>query len=160
MFQLSAPEFNIVAATFLDVFPRTTIWRGDFAPNQPAVALIGQLDDAMINPDVAERRLLGLKTDATNPFLVHPAGFWTFLVGSLDLKEDRFVRARRNRENEPWLEILGPLNHDGSPRGVAPLFVGRQLETFLNEVRARPLAGSLLSRLGPATCNGATPAQS
>src|SRR6185503_12446297 len=35
MFQMSEEEFNIVAATFLDVFPQTTLWRGDLAPDLP-----------------------------------------------------------------------------------------------------------------------------
>jgi hypothetical protein len=98
MFQLAEEEFNIVAATVLDVFPQATLWRGDFAPNDPAIALIGQLDGATIDPAVVERRLRELKTDAANPFLVHPAGFWMFLAGTLDPKEERFVRARRSRE--------------------------------------------------------------
>ena len=40
MFQMSEEEFNIVAATFLDVFPRTTLWRGDLAPDLPSNAPI------------------------------------------------------------------------------------------------------------------------
>ncbi|MBI4326396.1 MAG: fused MFS/spermidine synthase [Chloroflexi bacterium] len=75
MFQLSEEEFNIVAATFLDVFPHATLWRGDFAPTEPAVALIGQIDAAPLDPDVVERRLHELMTDEANPSLVHPAGF-------------------------------------------------------------------------------------
>jgi hypothetical protein len=70
-----------------------------------------------------------------------------FLAGALDAKEKRFAIARRNRENEPWLEILGPINHAGSARGGSPLFVGRRLEAFLNELRARPLGGTPLARL-------------
>ncbi|MEK7676862.1 MAG: fused MFS/spermidine synthase [Verrucomicrobiota bacterium] len=150
MFQLSEEEFNIVAATFLDVFPHTTLWRGDFAPTEPAVALIGQFDATPLDPAVVERRLRELKTDEANPSLVHPAGFWMFLAGPLDAKEEQFARARRNRENEPWLEILGPRSHAGSPRGQTPLFVGRRLEAFLNQVRSRTLAATPLARLEPA----------
>jgi spermidine synthase len=147
LFQLAEEEFDIVAATFLDVFPHTSLWRGDFAPNEPALALTGHLEDVALDPAAVERRLRELKPDEANPSLLHPAGLWMFLVGPLDPKEERFVRARRNRENEPWLELLGPLNHAGSRRGGSPLFVGRRLETFLNELRARSLAGSMLARL-------------
>jgi spermidine synthase len=147
LFQLSEEEFNIVTATFLDVFPHATLWRGDFAPDAPAVALVGQLDATALDPAVIDRRLHEMNPDDANPALVHPAGFWMLLGGSLERRDERFVRARRNRENEPWLEILGPLNHAGSARGAAPLFVGRRLETFLDELRARPLSGTLLSRL-------------
>jgi spermidine synthase len=147
LFQLSEDEFDIVVATFLDVFPHTTLWRGDFAPNEPALALIGQLDDTALDPDLIERRLHELKPDDANPALVHPAGLWMFLAGALDPREPRFARARRNRENQPWLEILGPLHHAGRPRGVSPLFVGRRLESFLNDLRSRPQGGTLLARL-------------
>jgi hypothetical protein len=74
---------------------------------------------------------------------------WMFLGGALDPKEDRFIRARRNRENNPWLEVLGPLNHAGSSRGAVPLFVGRPLDSFLANLRTRPLAGTPLARLSP-----------
>jgi spermidine synthase len=147
LFQLSEEEFNIVTATFLDVFPHATLWRGDFAPNMPALALVGQLDATALDPTLIERRLREMGPDDMNPTLAHPAGFWMFLVGSLDRGDDRFARARRNRENEPWLEILGPLRQAGSPGGTAPLFVGRRLETFLDQLRPRPVSGTLLARL-------------
>src|SRR5205814_8821840 len=92
MFQLSEAEFNIVAASFLDIFPSTTLWRGDFAPNAPAVALIGHLDGGEIDPVVVERRLRELQPDDTNPILVHSAGFWMFLVGPLAPRQERFAR--------------------------------------------------------------------
>ena len=147
MFQLSEEEFIITVATFLDVFPHTTLWRGDFAPDEPAVALIGRLDGAPIDPEMVERRVRELKPDPANASLAHVAGLWMFLAGPLDPKETRFAQARRNRENEPWLEILGPLTHAGSPRGKTQLFVGRRLESFLIGLRARPIAGTPLALL-------------
>ncbi len=149
LFQLSEEEFNMIAATFMDLFPHTTLWRGDFAPGQPAVALVGHLDDAPLDPAVIQSRVAGLKPDPSNPFLVHPAGLWMFLGGALDPKSERFSRALRNRENRPWLELLGPLRHAGNAEGQAPLFVGRPLEGFLDQVRATPTqTGGLLRRLG------------
>jgi len=151
MFQLSEEEFNIVTATFLDVFPRATLWRGDFAPGQPAVALIGHLETgALIDSAVVARRLREVKSDDANPTLAHPAGLWMFLAGPVDPAADRFARARRNRENEPWLEILGPLNHAGLSRGKASLFVGRRLEAFLQELREDPTTGTSLAGLDSA----------
>ncbi|HKS38597.1 MAG TPA: fused MFS/spermidine synthase [Verrucomicrobiae bacterium] len=147
MFQLSEEEFDIVAATFLDVFPHTTLWRGDFAPHEPAVALIGRLDETPLDPALVERRIRELKPDPANASLAHAAGLWMFLAGPLEPKDARFAQAQRNREDEPWLEILGPLAHAGSPRGKTPSFVGRRLHAFLNELRGRPLAGTPLARL-------------
>lgn len=148
LFQLSEAEFNMVAATFMDVFPRTTLWRGDFAPETPALALVGQLGDTLLDPRIVERRVGELRPDDANRFLVHPAGIWIFLVGSLDPADARFSLARRNRDDEPWLEVLGPLNHTGSMRGDPTLFVGRRLQEFLDQVRARS-TGPALARLTP-----------
>ena len=147
LFQLSEEEFRIVVATFLDVFPHTTLWRGDFSPNDPALALIGNADGVPIDPAMVERRVAELKKDETNPHLTHPAGLWVFLVGPLDPADPSVTAAKRNRENRPWLEILGPRAHARATRGDRPVFVGRDLESFLAETRARPLDGSLLSLL-------------
>ena len=83
----------------------------------------------------------------SNPALAHPAGLWMFLAGPLDLRMERFAGARRNRENQPWLEILGPLNHAGSPKGQTPLFVGRRLEAFLDQLRASAVTNTSLARM-------------
>jgi spermidine synthase len=148
MFQMSEAEFNIVAATFLDVFPQTTLWRGDLAPDLPAVALVGHTDAAPIDPAVVDRRIRELRMDETNLHLAHAAGLWMFLAGPLDAKGARFANARRNRERTPWLELLGPLMHAGSIHGREPLFVGRRLESFLGEISKQSLEASPLARLG------------
>ena len=35
LYQISEAEFDGIAASFLDVFPQTTLWRGDFRPEKP-----------------------------------------------------------------------------------------------------------------------------
>lgn len=146
LFQLSEAEFNIVVATFLDVFPRATLWRGDFAPNRPALALVGQTGDSLIDPAVIAQRARETKKDELNPQFVHAAGIWMFLVGPLDPREPRFATARRNRENQPWLELLGPLAHAGGEVNQRELFVGQPLEAFLKTVRQYPWANTPLAR--------------
>jgi spermidine synthase len=41
LYQISEAGFDSIAASFLDVFPQTTLWRGDFSAGDAAVALIG-----------------------------------------------------------------------------------------------------------------------
>ncbi len=43
LYQLTRTEFDIIARTFLNVFPQVSLWRNDFYPELPVVALIGQL---------------------------------------------------------------------------------------------------------------------
>ena len=145
LFQLGEEEFRIVVATFLQEFPRTSLWRGDFAPHEPALALVGQTDDAAIDPSRVEQRLRELKKDNANPHLVHPAGLWMFWVGLLDPNDPMFAQAPRNSADAPWLEILGPLAHAGSAR--TNLLVGRPLETFLARIRKQPLTGAALQQM-------------
>ena len=145
MFQLSEEEFRIVVATFLQVFPRTTLWRGDFAPDKPALALVGLGEEARIEPSWVEQQLKELAEDPANPHLFHPSGVWMFLVGALPADDPRFAHVRRNSMNAPWLEIIGPLAHAGLTR--TNLFVGRRLEAFLREVRQRPADGTSLPGL-------------
>lgn len=146
LFQLSKEEFSIIAATFVDVFPRTTVWRGDFAPDQPTIALIGQTDDAPLEPGIVERRVRELKPDSANPHLANAAGLWLFQAGFLRREDAEIAGAKRNNENRPWIELLGPLSHAGSS-GSGRLFVGRRLESWLNQIRKRPLRGSPLADL-------------
>ena len=148
LFQLSEDEFRIVVATFLDVFPRATLWRGDFAPEAPALAIIGHAEEsALIDPVAVAARVLELKPDETNPHLAHEAGLWMFLVGAIDFRESEFAAARRNRENRPWLELLAPLARPASRRTERSVFVGRILQRWLEEHATRPLSGSALERL-------------
>jgi spermidine synthase len=147
MFQLSEEEFRIVAATFLDVFPRASLWRGDFAPDQPALALLGHADArAVIDPVAVARRVHEMKSDAANPHLVHEAGLWTLLVGPIYPRDPRFASVRRHRDSRPWLELLSPLAH-AAGRGERPVFVGRELERCLGEIRAAPRTDSALAAL-------------
>src|SRR5262249_31336986 len=40
LYQLTQEEFDIIAHTFLSVFPNAGVWRADFYPNRPVVGLI------------------------------------------------------------------------------------------------------------------------
>ena len=149
MFQLSEEEFRIVTATFLDVFPRASLWRGDFAPNNPALALIGHAeDDAVLDPAAVARRVREMTADKANPQLTHEAGLWMYLVGPLSGQGAEFASAKRHRENRPWLELLAPLAHSAG-RGERPVFVGRPLEQRLDRARSASLTGTVLASLSP-----------
>jgi spermidine synthase len=143
MFQLSQDQFNMVAATFLDVFPNATLWRGDFSPHQPAVALIAH---PTLDVSVIDRRLHELQPDPANRILKHQAGFWMFYVGALDPSTPQFRSARRNRENQPWLEILGPRDRAGTKSGG---FAASDLEGFLVQIQNAPQPAKPFTGLGP-----------
>jgi spermidine synthase len=151
MHQLTEEQFRIIAATFLDVFPRATLWRGDFLTDAPALALVGHTDDAAIDPNLVDETVQQLKpsTVSTTPVLSARGGLWLFLVGPLDPADAQFANARRNTESEPWIELLSPSNNLDSKGQPSSPFVGEALLRFMEKVRAVPLEGSPLRNLTP-----------
>jgi len=135
LFQLSEPELRILLRTFLSVFPRAYVWRGDFSPEQPAVALIGGSEPFDLKPTDVQRRIRELHPDPLNPQLAEPIAFWMHFVGVLELPDLPADENRINRENHPWLELMGPLQHAGQRADT--LCTGRRLQAWLNQVKQR-----------------------
>jgi spermidine synthase len=138
LFQLSEVEVNILARTFLQVFPHAQVWRGDFSPTAPAIAFIGSAGDPPLDVTVVTRRLTEMQPDPTNPQLRSEDAFWMNLVGELaddDLSPDDF---RLNQEDRPWIELLGPMHHAGGEAG--DFFTGRKLQAWLELVVAHSRA--------------------
>jgi spermidine synthase len=149
LYQISEAEFDSIAASFLDVFPWTTLWRGDFSAGEAAVALIGHTDpkglDA-VRADMRSRELMA-NPDRSNPYLAHPAGLWLYFVGPLDAADERLRSAPRNRDANPWVELASPQLHLRIQSGEAKAFVSRPLKARLDAVRAAPLAGTVAASL-------------
>ena len=135
LFQLSETEVNILARTFLQVFPKAQVWRGDFSPTEPAIALIGSADDFKLDVEVVRRRLAEMRPDATNPQLRSPDAFWMNLVGVVEMADLSANETRLNTEDRPWIELLGPMLHSGGSQET--LFTGRRLQIWLEQVRQR-----------------------
>lgn len=133
-FQLSEEEFRIVVRTFVEVFPRASVWLGDFRPGEAAIGLVGGLDDRAVDVDGADRRADHLAgRDRSHPYLAHRAGLWLHLVGAISADDAWLDGAPVNRDNRPWVEL-------GSSRQRVP-FVGRELTRWLDDLRSRPIAG-------------------
>lgn len=148
LYQISEAQFDSIAASFLDVFPRTTLWR-DFNAGQAVAALIGHMDSGGLDPEVADdrSRALAASPDRSNPYLSHPAGLWLYFVGPLDPAQQRFRSAPRNRDDSPWVELASPRLHVRIESGEASAFVGRPLKVRLDETRSLPLAGTAAASL-------------
>lgn len=149
LYQISEAEFDSIAASFLDIFPQTTLWRGDFSAGQAAVALIGHTNRDGLDAAGADARSQALMTnpDRSNPYLSHQAGLWLYFVGPLDAADPRFRSARRNRDANPWVELAGPSLHLRIQSGEAKPFTGRPLKNRLDTIRSSPLAGTAAASL-------------
>jgi spermidine synthase len=145
LYQLSPEQLAIILRTFLEVFPDATLWRGNFIPDTPTLALVGRLGSRPLDPEAIDARVraLAASTDS-NPFLAHPAGMWLYLVGPLKAGMPWFAGAPRNRDGAPWIELLSPVSHAG--RDQAVLGQGR-VTPLLDRVAEAPLEDSPLRGL-------------
>jgi len=107
--------------------------------------LVGHLGSRAVEPEAIDARLraLAASTDS-DPFLEHPAGMWLFLVGPLKADMPWFSGAHRNRDGEPWIELLSPRSH--ARRDHAVWGQGR-VTPFLEQVAEGPLEGTPLRSL-------------
>ncbi len=154
LFQLSDVEVNILTRTFLAVFPHAQVWRGDFSPTEPAIALIGTAGDSAPAAAVVQRRLAEMQPDPANPQLRSADAFWMNLVGGLEPGDLPPDETRLNREDRPWVELLGPMLHSGGSGDN--LFTGRRLQLWLDRVaeRSRNRAAPLPEREANAVAAG------
>lgn len=144
-YQLRTEQLDAVIATFLDVFPRATLWRGDFVAALPTLGLIGHTADVDPAAVAARAAALAPRLDAVSPYLMHVAGVWLSLIGPLDPTAPRWRDARRHTGDSPWLELAGPERGSGS---AATTLIGHALDPLQEQVMAAPLAGTPLTRLG------------
>lgn len=141
LYQLSESQLAILLRTFVDVFPRTTLWRGNFLASEPTLALVGQRDDRPLDVAGIDRRAATLAPtlDERTPFLAHPSGVWLFLVGALDKHAPALAQVPSNSDDSPWVEL-------SSATGHVP-FTGKNLAAFLERVTYGSLADSPLTDL-------------
>ena len=105
LYQHTAADFAIVAATFLEVFPDATLWRGDFSAETPTAGLVAtlgpRLDAAAIDARLAFLREGGLR----DRWLTDPRAFWMLYVGRLALAE-QLAHATGTRDDRPLFEFV------------------------------------------------------
>ena len=145
LYQLSPEQLAIILRTFLEVFPSASLWRGNFIPDEPTLALVGHLGTRPLEPEAIDARVRALAASTgSDPFLAHPAGLWLFLVGPLHAEMPWFSGAHRNRDGEPWIELLSPRSHARHDEAVT---ASDDFSPFLEEVARGPLATTTLRGL-------------
>ena len=119
-FQLGETEFQILVRTFLTVFGSAQVWRGDFSPTRPALALVAS--DGPLEAEAMARRVSEI-ADPANPHLSHARGVWLYFVGVV--RSENLEEKRINSEDRPWLELLAPRQES-----AGGFFVGRKLAAW------------------------------
>lgn len=105
LYQFGSRELEIVIATFLDVFPDATLWRGDFMARTPVAALIGRLGSPLWRTAVEDRaRELG-RRGVKDRWVVEPAGLWMLYMGPLARLRGRLEDVPLNTDDRPRFEF-------------------------------------------------------
>jgi spermidine synthase len=109
LYQLGPEQLELIANSFANVFPHTTIWWGRFDAKFPIVALVGSEEPLVIDYQQLERRLaswnnsvLGIDSE-----LRTPKNLSEHLLGSWNSKHARLL----NTDEHPWLEFTAPISH-------------------------------------------------
>jgi spermidine synthase len=154
MFDVSEPEFAILARTMLEVFPSVTLWRRSHSPRFPVFALIGSIEETTLDPQLLDRQLTVLQSNAQ----LDPRTWilnipYAAYAGNLRALEDRFAAARLNTDNRTVLEYVAPMTErNRRGEGTTRVLAWDQLLSFCDGLlRALPPGDDpYLVRLAPA----------
>ena len=109
-YQLTVEELRSITASFMEAFPHATLWRNDFHPERPLIALIGYRDGFAID---AESLAAGSEriANARMPFtkmLQSPAGAAMLYVCGDAVLRDWAEGAPLNTDAHPFIEFETP----------------------------------------------------
>ncbi len=136
LYQLSEAEVRILVATFLDVFPRAAVFRGDFYGRFPIAALVGWKGEPPPAARVSEAARAVAARGETDRWIADPVGVWALYLAPLAPSADVFSGAPRNSDAHPRLEFLAARGHAGGLVGKQRPFVGLDWVRFAEALRS------------------------
>ncbi len=145
LYQMSSQEFEIIANSFITVFPHVSLWRGEENNSSPLLALIGSEHSWKINlPQLKKRlqKLASLKRQVQVKFrqknirfLLPPDKFFTKLDHFFSLYTGEWVLQnphQLNTDEFPRVEFLAPISQHQQN-----LLYDDNLDQYYREVFAR-----------------------
>jgi len=135
LYQLSEAELRIVMATFLDVFPRASLWRGDFYGRFPIVALVGWVGRVPSADEISGAAERLKAAGVGDRWVTHPVGVWALRVGSLPGFARELAETPRNDDDRPRVEFLAAEGFSAGGRTNVELAVGTTWTRYADAVR-------------------------
>jgi len=139
-YQLTSDDFHVIGRTMLEVFEEVSLWRGDFAPFDEVVALVGHpagvpLPSSDID-DTAIRRAFafGSDHDAIERTL-NPQTALLYYAGNVTASRHLFADYPVNTDDRPIIEYMAPRSFRNQGRDQVPWFVGPFLLRFIQELQ-------------------------
>ena len=136
LYQLTREEFDIIAHTFLSVFPHAGLWRADFFPDRPVAALIAQQGSAL-DLEAIRIRVEGLPAWSRDPLLASPRGLVMLYAGNLAAAPDLFAAAPINTDDRPLIEFTAPRLTRMSAAGDKDWLTGESLAAVYDRLADR-----------------------
>jgi spermidine synthase len=143
LYQLTREEFEMIARTFADVFPATSLWRNDFYPDRPVVALVGRLAPHQLDLHRIGARLAALPAWSSDPLLATPQGIAMLYLGELSGAGDLIPGGPLNTDDRPLIEFQAPRLTRMSATGDKDWFDGASFAAFTDDLAARSARPSL-----------------
>jgi spermidine synthase len=138
LYQLTREEFDVIAHTFLDVFPAASLWRADFYADRPVVALVGFRTPRAIDLDAVPARVAALPHAMRDTMVASPRALAMLYAGDLSAVAERFAAAPFNTDDHPVIEFLAPRLTRMSQAGDKDWFTGDALAEFYAMLDAQP----------------------
>ncbi|WP_295882660.1 fused MFS/spermidine synthase [uncultured Thiohalocapsa sp.] len=161
LYQVTEQELGTIARTFTEVFPDVTLWRGDFLPEGPIVALVGRLHAQPLDAAALLSRAQALRagTGSDDPggpqhsVLPDPdtPPLLLYYAGNLGRATGLLADYPLNTDDRPRLQFSAARAQRDEAAGRRGWLVGEPLiDLFRRLLAAAPIADDpYLAHLGP-----------
>lgn len=140
LYQLNEEELRVIMATFLDVFPKAALFRGDFYGGYPIVALVGWKGAVAPAAAVSEAASALAARGETDRWVTDPLGVWSLYVGPLAPFAAELASVPRNDDDHPRIDFLSARGHAGGTRGKQSPVVGLGFARLASRIAAAAAA--------------------
>jgi spermidine synthase len=132
LYQVSEDELATIAASLQEVFPLVTLWRGDLLPERSAVALVGHVDPAPLDPaSLVARGRTVLRSGHSEAALEALA--LRLYLGNVTASEV-FRDAPTNTDDRPRIEYRAPRTHREVRAGERSFLTGEVREELYDQL--------------------------
>lgn len=128
-YQLSRAEFGTIVRTLLEVFPRVTLWRGDFSSRKPVLGLLAQPDSSPLASDALIFSAQHQKDfNKGVPLLAH-------YIANLGMPGEEWAAYPVNSDDKPVIEYQAPITQRRQKNQEVDWMTGEGLIQFMEHIR-------------------------
>jgi spermidine synthase len=108
LYQLHPDELKTIIASFVSVFPKTTLWYGDTNSSKPTLMLLGGREDLLLHPDELRERMKNNRVRKDLIEWADPFSLLSFFITDQDGLKEFLKDARINTDEHPLIEYSAP----------------------------------------------------